>query len=82
MATQKFKHDQNANVWTGTVSFDAGEPVEPSLLDQLITERSKIAIKAKSEVAKLDREIKCLRESDAENIVREAREALKAAQGA
>ncbi len=56
---------------------DPGAQAKPSLLDQLLAERSQIARDAKARVAKLDRHINLLRQSGAEEILREAQDALR-----
>lgn len=61
---------------TNTVEPTDGATPTPSLLDQLITRRTQIARQAKDAVAKLDRQINLLRQSEAETIIREAEEAL------
>ena len=58
------------------LTLGAEEQPKPSLLDELISRRAQIARRAKEAVAKLDRQINVLRQSEAETIVREAREAL------
>lgn len=59
-------------------SFNAqGYCEQPSLLDQLLARRAQIAKDTKARIAKLDREINLLRQSDAEQIVKGAKETLE-----
>lgn len=65
------------NTMTANQYGEIGNCEQPSLLDQLLARRAQIAKDTKARIAKLDREINLLRQSDAEQIVKGAKETLE-----